>query len=144
MHKSTNNSGSHKENPSGFDNFLFILSDFNKKQVEAGFSIEQVSGDGGLLLLNEVEKQIGLIEKLAGCIHDPRHQSYVEHSMGSMLKQRVMQIAAGYEDGNDCNTLRHDCVLKIYSGREQSLAAQPTMCRLENRAVAAKASMCFL
>lgn len=43
-----------------------------------------------------------------------------------------MQIAAGYEDGNDCNTLRHDGILKICSGKEQPLAAQPNMCRLEN------------
>ena len=40
MHKSTNNFGSHKENPAGIDNLLFRLSDFNKKPVEVGFSIE--------------------------------------------------------------------------------------------------------
>ena len=132
MDKSTKNSGNQRKNPAGFDNLLFRLSDFNKKRVEASFSIEQVSSDGGLLLLNEVEKHIGLIEQLSGCVDDPRHQGYVEHSIGSMLKQRVMQIAAGYEDGNDCNTLRHDGILKICSGKEQPLAAQPTMCRLEN------------
>ena len=133
MHKSTNNSGSHKKNPSGIDNLLFRLSDFNKKPVEACFSIEQVSNDGGLLLLNEVEKQIGLIEKLAGCIDDHRHQGYVEHTISAMLKQRIMQIAAGYEDGNDCSVLRHDGILKICSGNERTLAAQPTMCRFENQ-----------
>jgi len=111
---------------------LFNLSDFNKKPVEVKFINEQISHDGGLLLLNEVEKQLGLIEKLAGCINDPRHQGYVVHSIDSMLKQRVMQIAAGYEDANDCNTLRDDGILKICAGQEQTLAAQPTMCRLEN------------
>ena len=85
---------------------LFNLSDFGKKQVEVKFTAEQISHDGGLLLLNEVEKQIGLIEGLAGCINDPRHQGYVHHSIGSMLRQRIMQIAAGYEDANDCNDLR--------------------------------------
>lgn len=133
MHKSTNNSAKIQENLRGFDNPMFRLTDFNHKKVEASFSVEQVSSDGGLLLLNEVEKQIGLIEKLAGCIHDPRHQSYVEHSIDAMLKQRIMQIAAGYEDGNDCNVLRHDGILKICSGNEQTLAAQPTMCRFENQ-----------
>jgi len=44
-----------------------------------------------------------------------------------------MPIAAGYEDANDCNTLRHDGVLKICAGQEQSLATQPTMSRFENR-----------
>jgi Transposase DDE domain group 1 len=49
-----------------------------------------------------------------------------------MLKQRVMQIAASYEDANDCNTLRNDDIMKICAGQERALAAQPTMCRLEN------------
>lgn len=111
---------------------LFNLSDFNKKPVEVKFITEQISHDGGLLLLNEVEKQNGLIDKLAKCINDPRHQGYVHHSIDSMLKQRVMQIAAGYEDANDCDTLRDDPILKICAGQEQALAAQPTMCRLEN------------
>jgi hypothetical protein len=111
---------------------LFNLSDFNKKTVEVKFVTEKISHDGGLLLLNEVEKQIGLINKLSGCINDPRHQGYVNHSIGSMLKQRVMQIAAGYEDANDCNSLRNDGILKMCAGQEQALATQPTMCRLEN------------
>lgn len=111
---------------------LFNLSDFNKKPIEVKFINEQISHDGGLLLLNEVEKQLGLIEKLAGCISDPRHQGYVVHSIDSMLKQRVMQIAAGYEDANDCNTLRDDGIFKICAGQEQTLSGQSTMCRLEN------------
>jgi hypothetical protein len=111
---------------------LFKLSDFGKKPVEVKFINEQISHDGGLLLLNELEKQLGLIEKLAGCINDPRHQGYVVHSIDSMLKQRVMQIAAGYEDANDCNTLRDDGILKICAGQQQTLSGQSTMCRLEN------------
>ncbi len=111
---------------------LFTLSDFNKKQVEVNFTMEETSNDGGLLLLNEVDRQIGLIDKLAGCINDPRHQSYVDHSISSMLRQRIMQIAAGYEDSNDCNSLKDDGILKICVGNEEPLATQPTMCRLEN------------
>jgi len=111
---------------------LFNLSDFDKKSVEVTFKAEQTSSDGGLLLLNEIEKQIGLISKMADCIHDPRHQGYVDHSITAMVKQRIFQIAAGYEDANDCNTLRNDGIIKVCSGSEQSLASQPTMCRLEN------------
>ncbi len=111
---------------------LFNLSYFNKKPIEVKFINEQISHDGGLLLLNEVEKQLGLIDNLASCINDPRHQGYVHHSIDSMLKQRIMQIAAGYEDANDCNTMRDDGIFKICAGQEQALAAQPTMCRLEN------------
>ena len=83
-------------------------------------------------MLSEVEKQLGLIDNLASCINDTRHQGYVHHPIDSMLKQRIMQIAAGYEDANDCNTMRDDGILKICAGQEQALAAQPTMCRLEN------------
>ncbi len=112
---------------------LFNLSDFNKKKVEVRFNDEQVSNDGGLLLLKEVEQQIGLIKAMASCITDPRHQSYVEHSLETMLYQRIMQIAAGYEDANDCNELRNDGILKICAGKEKELASQPTMSRFENQ-----------
>lgn len=111
---------------------LFNLSDFGNKKVEVSFTQERISNDGGLLILNEVNKQLGLINKLAECINDARHQSYVEHSITSMLCQRVLQIAAGYEDANDCNTMRDDGILKICAGQEHSLASQPTMSRLEN------------
>jgi hypothetical protein len=111
---------------------LFSLSDVQKKKVEVSFTTEQTSNDGGLLLLNEVENQIGLLGKLSGCITDLRHQGYVDHSIDSMVSQRVMQIASGYEDANDCNTMREDGILKICCGKEQSLASQSTMCRLEN------------
>jgi hypothetical protein len=111
---------------------LFNLSDFCNKKVEVAFTSERTSNDGGLLLLNEVDKQIGLLGKLAGCITDTRHQSYVDHSIASMIRQRVMQIAAGYEDANDCNAMKDDGVLKICAGNQQTLASQPTMSRLEN------------
>jgi hypothetical protein len=62
--------------------------------VEVRFTLEETSNDGGLLLLNEVESQIGLIDRLSGCIKDSRHPSYVKHSISSMLRQRIMQTAA--------------------------------------------------
>ena len=105
---------------------LFSLSDFNQKAVEVRFNFEQVSSDGGLLLINEIENQLHLIDQLSNCINDTRHQGYVKHTVNSMLRQRVMQIAAGYEDGNDCNTLRDDGILKICAGQEKSLSAQPS------------------
>ena len=116
---------------------LFPLSSINKKPVEVSFTAEKISTDGGLLLLNEVENNIGIIKAIAGCIKDDRHQSYVHHSILSMLSQRVYQIAAGYEDTNDCDTLKDDAVLKMCSGQlpetGNTLASQPTMCRMENQ-----------
>ena len=112
---------------------LFNLSNFSSKKVEVRFNAEQTSSDGGLLLLKEVENQIGIISDLASCINDTRHQSYVKHGRDQMFCQRVMQIAAGYEDANDCNTLRNDGILKVCSGQEKTLATQPTMSRFENQ-----------
>jgi len=111
---------------------LFNLSEFGKKKVEVSFTLEETSNNGGLLLLNEIENQIGLIDRLTGCINDPRHKGYITHSVSSMLRQRIMQIAAGYEDANDCNVLKDDGILKICARQEHSLSTQPTMCRLEN------------
>lgn len=111
---------------------LFNLSYFGNKKVEVQFTAEQISTDGGLLFLKEVDKNIGIIDRITTCLEDDRHQSYVIHDIKSLLNQRIMQIAAGYEDANDCNDLRHDGVLKICCEKENSLSAQPTMSRFEN------------
>lgn len=134
MHKITKEKADDRQKSEDFlQSPLFNLTEFTSKKVEVRFNVEQISTDGGLLLLNEVDQQIGLIDKLSACINDSRHQGYVKHSTEALLRQRIMQIAAGYEDANDCNTLRHDGILKICSGQEQSLATQPTMSRFENQ-----------
>lgn len=71
---------------------LFNLADFDKKKVEVSFTLPKTSSDVGLLLLREVDNQIGLIDRLTACIDDNRHQSYVKHSVDSMMRQRIMQI----------------------------------------------------
>lgn len=112
---------------------LFNLSYLDKKKVEVKFTMEETSNDGGLLLLREMENQLGLIKAIEGCIKDERHPSYIDHSVKSMLSQRIMQIAAGYEDANDCNTLKNDGILKVCANQHHSLATQPTMSRFENK-----------
>lgn len=115
---------------------LFELGTVAKKPMELSFSAEEVSSDGGLLLLKETECNVGIIDAITRCVKDNRHQGYVEHSLESMLSQRIYQITAGYEDTNDCNTLKDDAILKICSNRlpesHNSLASQSTMCRFEN------------
>jgi len=134
MNKDTNNNVSPKGKISHPNQAqLFNLSGLGGKKVEVKFTMEKTSNDGGLLLLREVEKQIGLISGLANCIKDERHQSYVEHSIKSMLSQRVMQIAAGYEDANDCNALNDDEILKLCANQKKALATQPTISRFENK-----------
>lgn len=106
------------------------------KKVELSYTGEQISSDGGLLLLREVESQLGLISGLSSCITDTRDYRYIDHSITELITQRIFQIAAGYEDCNDCNDLRGDMIFKTCSGRlpqtGDDLASQPTRSRLEN------------
>ena len=106
------------------------------KPVDAAFDGGTLTSDSGALLLREVESRIGIIARIAGVLNDPRHPSYVDHSLMDLLKQRVFQIACGYEDANDCNELRSDPGFKAACDRlpvtGKDLASQPTMSRLEN------------
>ena len=60
-----------------------------------------------------VDRQIGLTERLATAIHDKRHQSSMDHRLRDLLAQRIYQIAAGYTDANDANSLRRDPMCKL-------------------------------
>lgn len=94
-----------------------------------------LTSDAGVLLLREIDEGMGLSERLAGCIADERDPKKVQHSVLAMLRQRIYQIACGYEDCNDADSLRVDPALKVAVGRapsEDDLASQPTLSRLEN------------
>jgi hypothetical protein len=108
-----NSSESTISTPNSSQTTLFSLADFDKKKIEVSFTSAKTSSDGGLMLLREVDKQIDLIGKLAACVKDDRHQGYVQHSIDSMLRQRIMQVAAGYEDANDCDALKDDEIIKL-------------------------------
>ena len=105
--------------------------------VRAEFTGGEISSDFGAVLLSAIDQRIGLLTPIAKAIKDYRHQSYVTHSMLDLLKQRVFQVASGYEDGNDANTLRRDPLFKMAIGRspldsDNNLASGSTHCRLEN------------
>lgn len=106
-----------------------------RKPVVADFSGGSLSSDGGLLLLAHLDHSLHLTQAVAACLHDPRRQASVQHSRLDLIRQRVYQIAAGYEDANDATHLRHDPALKLACGRAPrsgaDLASQPTLSRLE-------------
>jgi hypothetical protein len=102
--------------------------------VEAEFIKEDVTSDGGVLLLREIDRKINLTAELTKIIPDPRNQDMIVHSLISMLQQRIYGIALGYEDLNDHATLRNDPALQTAVDRIEPLASSPTLCRLENRA----------
>ena len=89
------------------------------------------------LLLREVEAKTGILSRITQAITDYRHKSYVTHSVSALVKQRVFQIACGYEDANDCDALKSDPGLKAACGclpfSGQDLSSQPTMSRFENQ-----------
>jgi len=105
--------------------------------VRADFEGGALSSDFGPLLLRGIERQCGLIGRLAQAIHDRRHPSYIEHSVVDLLRQRIYQSACGYVDGNDANSLRRDPMFKLALERAPldeatALASGPTFSRLEN------------
>jgi hypothetical protein len=69
-----------------------------RRRVVAAFDGGQVCSDGGALLLKRTDEAIGLIDRLAGCFGDGRQAGSVEHSVRSMLAQRIFGLALGYED----------------------------------------------
>jgi hypothetical protein len=108
----------------------------SKKPVRVDFTGGNLSSNGGLLLLAQLDRTIGLTERAAACLEDPRLPERVRHSLLELLRQRLYQIAAGYEDCNDADRLRSDPALKLAVGRAPGsgadLASQPTLSRLES------------
>ena len=102
--------------------------------VEAQFVEEDVTSDGGVLLLREIDRKLNLTQELRKIIPDIRDQSKIKHSLISMIRQRIYGIALGYEDLNDHATLRHDPALQTAVERVSTLASSPTLCRVENTA----------
>ena len=86
------------------------------KNVVADFEGGTTSSDAGLLLLRETERTVGIIDRLTGCIPDNRDQRYVYHQIPELMTQRILQIACGYEDADDGDSLRVDPLLKIACG----------------------------
>lgn len=105
--------------------------------VRADFAGGELSSDLGPMLLGAVDRRIGMIGKLAAAIADTRDQRYITHSMHDLLAQRVFQIASGYPDGNDADTLRRDPMFKLAANKAPLDADNPLACgathsRLEN------------
>ena len=119
------------------------LSPVGGKAVVARFDGGCMSSDGGLLALREVEQRLDIASRLAACIRDPRDPSRVVHGLDEIIRTRLLMerssassvIAAGYEVGNDADSLRRDPMLKLAMGRlpgDGDLCSQPTISRFEN------------
>jgi hypothetical protein len=112
---------------------------FGRRLIEADFSGGDLSSDGGLLLLRQIDQHLGLSRAAAAVIPDPRDPTRIEHSLRDLLAQRLYGLCCGYEDLNDHKTLRDDVLMQTAVGRDEPLASAPTFSRLENRATRAQA-----
>jgi hypothetical protein len=107
-----------------------------QKPVIVGFDAPEISSDGGFLLLRELDDALGLTAGFAAYLPDDRDPVRVVHDRHEQARQRIFQIAQGYEDCNDADRLRHDPLLKAVSDRlpqdPTGLSSQPTLSRFEN------------
>jgi hypothetical protein len=115
-----------------------LFSSLGSKKICADFNGGSLTSDAGALLVREVDKHLGLIDAINRCIPDPRNEFFIVHQQKTMLAQRILGIALGYEDLNDHQSLRDDPLLQIVTERgvtkdDLPLASPPTLCRLENR-----------
>lgn len=114
----------------------FCLPSVRRKKLTVDFAGGNQSSAGGLLLLREAERKLGVCRRLAEAMPDRRDPDRVRHAMFEMVMARASAIACGYEDGIDLDRLRHDPLMKVAVGRcpetGAPLASQSTISRLEN------------
>ncbi len=114
-----------------------LFSNLGRRRVQADFDGGSLTSDAGALLVRQADQRIGLIDAIDRAIPDPRDPDLIQHTQRSMLAQRIISLALGYEDLNDQQALRHDPLLQTVADRTpkptQPLASPPTLCRLENR-----------
>jgi len=106
------------------------------KKLTAAFDGGRLTSDGGILLLAQAARRLGIAEKLAAVIPDRRDPSRVLHPLSEILLDRILAIACGYEAADDLDHLRADPAFKLACGRlpesGADLMSQPTVSRLEN------------
>ncbi|HEX7477037.1 MAG TPA: IS1380 family transposase [Polyangiales bacterium] len=106
---------------------------FQRRRAVVSADAQQISSDGGVVLLRQLDERLGLTARLAGLLGDQREPSKVRHSRLEQLRQRVYQISLGYEDCNDADWLRHDPAIRFACDAEgHLLSSQPTLSRFEN------------
>ena len=111
-----------------------VFSFYRHRPIHADFSGGQITSDAGLLPLRAFDERRQLTRDLAETLSDPRQGDRVRHDSLALLRQRIYQIVAGYEDANDADRLRHDPLLQIIADQKlgEALGSQPTLSRWEN------------
>src|SRR6266853_1774334 len=117
---------------------IFGFEAVEGRQVVAAFDGGAITSDAGALLLGATDRAIRMVDRLASCFVDRRSQAQVEHSVATLVGQRIFAIALGYEDLNDHETLRHDPLMAVLAGKLEArrpdcaaVAGKSTLNRLE-------------
>jgi hypothetical protein len=117
---------------------LFGFAPVEKRAVVASFDGGSMTSDAGGLLLGATDRTIGMMERFAGCFVDRRDPALIEHEVRTLVGQRVLGLALGYEDLNDHDHLRHDPLFAVLAGKLQArrqdcaaVAGKSTLNRLE-------------
>lgn len=118
---------------------LFEFPRVGSRAVVADFDGGRITSDAGALLLGQTDRALSLTRRLAACFTDARSRCHVEHEVETLLSQRIIGIALGYEDLCDHDTLRHDPVLAVLAGKLEAkrpncapLAGKSTLNRIEH------------
>lgn len=110
------------------------LEFLTQKTITVENSAGRLSSDAGLLVIREFDQRIGFTQAVADCLNDSRRDP--EHSLLTLVRQRIYGILAGYEDQDDHDILRHDPVFQLICDRlpepGAETASQPTLSRFEN------------
>lgn len=112
-----------------------------RQRVVADFDGGRLTSDGGSLLLRQTDQRIGLLERFAACFTDHRRQDRIEHSVETMLAQRVYALALGYEDLTDHDELRSDPLLAVLAGTRDCTGKQRKRVRDQGKALAGKSTL---
>ena len=119
---------------------LFEFEPVERHKVVAGFDGGIITSDAGGLLLGRLDRGLGLIRRMASCFTDRRDPRLLEHTVETLVGQRVFALALGYEDLNDHDELRHDPLFHVLAGKLEAkrsdcapVAGKSTLNRLEHR-----------
>lgn len=108
-----------------------------RRVIDANFEGGAPSSDGGLMLVRQVDRRIGLAAAVADALHDPGDPDRITHALRNLVAQRLYGLVCGYEDLNDHARLRSDPLMQTAVGKDTELGSSPTLSRLETRATRA-------
>jgi hypothetical protein len=118
-----------------------VFQQLGRREVIGRFDGGRISSDAGGLLLREVERCFGILKRFSACFRDYRDPQRTEHSIETLISQRVYGIALGYEDLNDHDSLRHDVVMGVLCERSDPRGSERARERDQGKAIAGKSTL---